>query len=444
MRARQAPSWLGKPINDEVLCSNMRAKKDLGFLRPHTVEAFHALGDGLANKRDFLLSLWPKVLTDAILFLKKHDKREFRPGSGIDPDSLFDQTSLGVDELRDLLRAFSDFEPMLYGASAERYRDHVGHPFRVWMLGHLILEDCLGGNLLADDALDGAISRTERACMWAIAALCHDLGYPLEGVEFINKRARTALPPLGLRALGDLRFGFSQQMVPFHDTVIRLIASRPVRQGSGRFLTHLQNKYYLKFLKSFDLLGHGLISSLLVAKALVYFLEADFSHDRLRPLKKQDARQYLVRREILRAMASHTCRDIYHLRFDTLSFLLYLVDEMQTWGRPTLTEAMSARAFPAAEQEPTLHAFGGKALRLSIAVPGEEWPKDKDGGWIRKKLNGFHQVLRLAMDTPSAKDLRVDLRFVRAGRPAQHASFLLRNGRISKEPSEWYQDGQED
>ena len=188
-----------------------------------------------------------------------------------------------------MLDSFAKFEGMLYGASPDRYRDHIAHAFRVWIIGHGILRDreCFGGLLFSDELIDGEkekdpevvppeeITTDEWECMWALAALCHDLGYPLSHIDQINSLARDALRQMGLVHAGDLRFGFSQQMLPFHDTMIRLMASRPVEHKNvkedKRFSTHLQNKYYLKFLKSFDTLKHGVVSAMLVSKSLVYF-----------------------------------------------------------------------------------------------------------------------------------------------------------------------------
>ena len=72
-------------------------------------------------------------------------------------------------------------------------------------------------------------------------------------------------------------------------------------------------------------------------KNLVYFLESDFLYDNNKPLKEQDAKQFIIRREILRAIASHNCEDIYHLHFKTLNFLLVICDEMQEWERRSAT-----------------------------------------------------------------------------------------------------------
>ena len=71
-------------------------------------------------------------------------------------------------------------------------------------------------------------------------------------------------------------------------------------------------------------------------KWLVYFLESDYDLTQSKALKKEDARQFIIRREALRAIAIHTCPDIYHLRSNTFSFLLIICDDLQEWAPSNL------------------------------------------------------------------------------------------------------------
>lgn len=66
---------------------------------------------------------------------------------------------------------------------------------------------------------------------------------------------------------------------------------------------------------------------------LLYFLESDFNLNDDYIYNTEDARQFYIRREILRSISSHTCTDIYNIKNTTFSSLLYLCDEMQEWGR---------------------------------------------------------------------------------------------------------------
>jgi hypothetical protein len=380
--------------------------------------------DDLRGQYKKLKELWPLVLTDALRELKKHDPREWPEGK--DFSSFFHEHSLGVAELQEVFTGFTEFEGMLYGVAPDRYRDHLAHAFRVWIIGHGLLNNCFQGELNTDE-LDKSITRREWEGMWAIAALCHDVGYPLAAIERINQQARTTLRSLGLTPAGDLRFAFSQQMLPFHDTIIKLISSKPVKiSGKERYLTHLQNKYYLKFLKSFDRLDHGIVSTLLISKALVYFLESDLSHDSRKPLGKEDARQFLIRREILRGIAAHTCPDIYHLSFTTISFLLFIVDELQCWGRPTLEELQSDSEI----RQSTAHIkeFTRSRIDIQIDTDDENWDEGQRKGVV-SQINRLHRLLRLAVDMPArAPDLY--LKFSIKNKCGEKGEFLLEDNDI--------------
>ncbi len=400
--------------------------------------------------QESLLELWPRILTAALLRLKKNDLRECDPHK---PDLLtfFHSESLGIQELREILDAFSEFEGLLYGASPDRYRDHIMHSFRVWIVGHAILTELLAGELSTGEDAGLQISGEEWQCMWALVALCHDIGYPLGAIEKINGRARDTFRKLGLVPSGDLRFAFQQQMLPFHDTIIRLIASKPVKarcdcyqlwkpaEGSsnadsalqGAYLTHLQNKYYLKLLKSFDRLDHGIVSSLLMSRSLVYFLESDFSHDGWKALGYEDCRQFLIRREILRAVASHTCPDIYHLCFNTLSFLLYIADEMQCWGRPTFEE-LQHKPSCFGDAHVTLREFSKDCVSLEICM-GDTWDQDQQEA-VGRQVSRLRRMIRLAVDTPHLANHRLHFRIFNSG--GQECRLDLEDGRIQKRPAQ--------
>ena len=71
---------------------------------------------------------------------------------------------------------------------------------------------------------------------------------------------------------------------------------------------------------------------------LIYFLESDFNINEDYQFDAEDARQFYIRREILRSISSHTCHDIYHLDMLSFSFLLIVADEAQGWGRKRISE----------------------------------------------------------------------------------------------------------
>ena len=427
----QPPFCLDSETADGILVAYVRRTVEFAYLDDEAKALIGGLGgQDLRYQALALKQLWPLVLTDALRKLKEHDSREWDRESRIDFRSFFHSKSLGVSQLEDVFTKFASFEGLLYGASPETYRDHIAHAFRVWVLGHGLLRETLSSRLSADEEFNSQIADLEWECMWAIAALCHDIGYPLTAIEMINRRTRDTLGGLGLVPTGDLRFGFTQQALPFYDTIVKLMASRPAsdRHADGvvRFQTHLQNKYYLKLLKSFDRLQHGIVSALLVSKALVYFLESDLSQDPFGALSHEDARQFLLRREILRAMAFHTCPDIYHLQFDPLSFLLYVVDELQCWGRPTFQELQLLPA-DSGQAEVFVLKFGAKELDLVIRTSEEKWEKDR-AERAKNQLDRLNCMLRLAVDTKRLQPLILRLALVPRQGPGQQ--LLLKDGRL--------------
>ena len=406
---------------DQVLLDYLKKGTSVSFVSEETRKLLNKIStdENLNKARDHLLKeVWPAVLKDALRVLKKNDPREWPEGKDSTIGTFFDEASLGVTELQEVLSGFSEFEGVMYGASPEQYRDHVVHSFRVWIIGQGLLKECFASNLLTDAKLQSMISSEEWECMWALVALCHDIGYPLSQLERVNELARNALTRQGLLPQGDLRFTFSQQMQPFHDTLIRLMASKPVKlvdtarspkegekeENERIYVTHLQNKYYLKLLKSFDDLDHGVVSSLLISKALVYFLESDLCHDWWSPLTEEDAKQFFIRREILRAIASHTCPDIYHLEFNTLSFLLYMADEIQCWGRPTLTK-LQEEPVGIMNGQVWVKEFSDTRIAIIITTDDDEPWDDKEIEAIKKNWIGrLRKMLRLAVDTPKLEN----------------------------------------
>jgi hypothetical protein len=415
---------------DAALLKDLR-KEPPSFIQSDTKKILDKLQlKSLRGQHDKLLDLWPRLLTDALRCLKQNDPREWdRSRKGVSYASFFHEGSLGVDQLRKVLENFARFEGMLYGASPDRYRDHIAHAFRVWLIGQAILvsDKCFDGKLCETDTVGEGIATEEWQCMWAIAALCHDLGYPLSHIDRINSLAREALQGMGLVHGGDLRFTFSQQLLPFHDTVMKLMASRPVSlSGEGGFTTHLQNKYYMKLLKSLDELAHGVVSSVLLSKALVYFLESDLSHDSRSPLKEEDARQFVIRREILRAIAGHTCQDIYHLQFDSLAFLLYMIDEVQCWGRPTLEE-LQHDVTGIGEGEAEVRFFEPHRVAVVIWTGDEAWSQ-KQTQAAHGQLSKLYRMLRLGVGTAVLKDKYLE--FAVMPKEGRGVRLLLKGGKI--------------
>jgi hypothetical protein len=439
-------------LTDEVLIRELKKRiqdklQCLRFVhRPLRQKIFRLEEKDLIKQLEDVKPLWKLLLEDAITFLKISDPREWERahlGKRRSQAKMTSVKAFGVEDLYGYFDQFSEFERVLYGAD-EYYRGHVVHVLRVWLLGALLLDDILPtkarpvidfcqylltklaeaetipkeGNFQkeiekAKKAIGEVISDDEIQAMWCVIALTHDLGYPLQSTDKINESTRKMLRRYGKVNLQDINFDVPQEYHFINDFILKFISSRVVwngelkqliehllkerdrRDDSGLFRTHIQSKYYLKFSKSLMDYEHGIVSSILLMKNLIYFLESDFDIYPSKPLGYEDARQSSIRREILRAIASHTCDEIYYIRPNTLSFLLIMCDELQCWGRPTFTEMASGLGKDVAIAQ--LVKFSEREVEYVLKLPGDS---ESLHTHTRHMFRRLHKILRTALDAP--------------------------------------------
>jgi len=339
-----------------------------------------------------LIQLWKQLVGDAIIFLKSKDDRE----------RYHDQMALGAEKLRDFLSEFQNFESILYGA-VPHYRDHIAHVFRVFLLGQYIIKHAIGFENITPKMEEMAISPEEKEAIWSISALTHDLGLALEQIHEINQKVRRMLQKFGNIPVQELGYRYFTQFGNISEFGVRFLSSNIIRKDENNYYTHLQAKYYQKFLSALSGFNHGVISSVILMKDLVYFKESDYMLDTYKPLKKEDARQFLIRKEILRAIASHSCDDIYYLKITNFPFLLTLCDEMQEWGRPRLVD-ITKRGESITEL--TINRFSDKAVDYRISFGWGDFKPSMDErnyaaedvkGYFVKKCKKWLNVLRSAV-----------------------------------------------
>jgi len=390
-------------------CQLLKSSNLPGFLTKKSKHSLHQFLASCHTKKGFQLdqvegfhSLWKQLLSDAITYLKLKDKREYQHRN-----YPRDKVAFGVDRLCSYFREYHEFEALLY---ADRfYRDHVIHVFRVWLLGIWLMEryeNRIRWDLkpLNGRAQDMKISINELSAMWCIIALTHDLGYPLDKIDRIKRKIDAMMSYFG--GAGSSGRGFE---IPTHhhfinDFILRFISSKLALASRDQcetkdlcYKTELQSKYYLKFSKSFENFDHGIISCIVLMKNLVYFLESDF--DLSKPFtNSEDARQFYIRREILRSIASHTCPDIYHLYPNTLSFILIVADELQQWGRPTLAELKGLPRVETRVKVPTISLDSIKVeLELDVRKDHSAHKEDHEELFFEMSRT-WHKRLRSALD----------------------------------------------
>jgi hypothetical protein len=304
--------------------------------------------------------VWKNLLIDSISMLKINDSREKIYGDSKNHteellknfSNIRKTSSYGIDEIDKYFDDFIGFESVLYGTD-KHYRDHINHVLQVWAIGVGLIahegfklndkfELDINSNFHFEirddvDSKETKISKSEFFAMWTIIALCHDLGYPIEKASQINKQAKKIITHFGNMQFTELDYSFSIFNTFLVEKFLNIISSK-VEPNATRYKgkivyqTFIQTKYRDKLSKSLEDYKHGIFSSLLLFKNLTYFLETDYSI-RGKHLTVQDAKQFYIRKEILRSIAGHTCPKMYHLEFNTLSFLLILCDELQEWNR---------------------------------------------------------------------------------------------------------------
>ena len=306
-------------------------------------------GDNLPFSRaKDLNDLWKMLIEKSIQCLRLFDIREpFKKN----PEKTI--VAYGIEELDKYYKKYTKFEGLLYGANA-KYRDHIFHVFRTWLIGlHVIIkrkfdiEDIDG--LKETWESYGKLSTCEKISMWTIIAFCHDLGYPLEKAKDILHVTQDMMQKIVTDSKVSADFSFGGTQTSINEYIVRFISTKMkhhVEQneaGEQHYNGRIQPKYYFKFTKSLENFAHGIVSAIIIYTMLLYFNESDFNLNDDYRYDGEDARQFYIRREILRAIAAHTCPDIYSVKITTFSSLLYICDEMQNWDRKDWHELYSAQ-----------------------------------------------------------------------------------------------------
>lgn len=287
---------------------------------------------------DKIQELWIELTKKSIQCLRFFDDREpFKTNNTKHP------LAYGVSKLNDYYDKYKKFENVMYGG-VKYYRDHVAHVFRVWMLGCVILlrDNCRYLNNI-EIAEECNINSYEKISIWTLIALTHDLGYPLETASKIIDTTREMMTAFISNPIVSMDLSFNGVQNSMNDFILRLISSKMIRKSRmnvkhPKYVARLQSKYYFKFQKSLEHNKHGILSAIIIYKLLLYFLESDFTINEDYTFNSKDVKQFYIRRDILRAIASHTCSDVYQLKQDTFSFLLIICDDAQTWGRKGIAE----------------------------------------------------------------------------------------------------------
>jgi hypothetical protein len=441
------------PLDDTIIGSDGKLKKLLG-------DSDEIISYTKAQKLD---ELWRELLNKSIISLRFFDHRE--PFLSNHDKSI---VAYGIDSLEEYHKRYIDFESLLYGGSLY-YRDHVFHVIRVWMLGVF----CMLKNFGSDDPFikklsfdggaqsPGEINSLEYISMWTIASLCHDLGYPLEKAEQILEKTRKMMKEFIPNPNIWNNFSYSGTQDNINEYILKFISTKMkevdvksedledhapniVCQANEKkyYVGRIQPKYYLKYAKSLESFQHGIISTVILYKMLLFFLESDFNLNDDHIYRAEDARQFYIRREILRAVASHTCPDAYNIHITTFSSLLFLCDELQEWGRKTWNELytglrensvslfiedFSSEAIAIREEIDMTNAENSDVVIQNIVrVFDRQYSLYKttfrDGQDTAKRDFDLKKTLRFTLPTKSADELKISVEY---GLPRTGASYFM-------------------
>ncbi len=332
-------------------------------LTDNLIRAINSLDEKepLYKQRGEVAEIWRYLLGKAIVYLKFTDTREEH----------HDDEDYGVEKLTKFFKTFREFEPLLYGSEEAQYREHIGHTVSVFLAGEYIISNSFGfseieiySEGLKRKDMKTIIEPDVKEAMWCVMALLHDLGIALEKIPEINPKARNMLSEFGIGNIQELSYpvGFSR----LEDFGLRLISSDVSRFNTGKdekYIHHVQSKYFMKFSEAYERRNHGIIGALVVLKNLVFFLETDYSEDRHKPLNRDDVKHFILRREILRSIASHSNENIYYLRIQQFPFLLMIFDEIHEWARPRFISILEKDGL---ETEVTVNSFSIAGLDYAV------------------------------------------------------------------------------
>lgn len=360
--------------------------------------------------------LWNNVLQGSIEILKRYDLRE-NPGIyNVDDVKKPTEDFPRIEELFNYYKKAVEFEKILYG-SDPWYRDHFAHVLRVWLLGLYVVFE-LNNKIqtpsfdMLDNHKDELFPQKELFAAFSIAALTHDLGYPLQKTQKINKKISEILSSFGGINWNDinatlnitrhdsalllLKFISSKIKFEFESTknhkydvnnrVENYIKERKGFKTIADFQTfnfnqnftiflRTQYKFHQKYFDSLEKFEHGFLSALLLHRKLLYFKEGEFAIEEDYPFAIEEARQFILRREILRAVASHTCDDIYFLNFLSVESLLYFTDEIQEWGRPFFSDLYGGSI---KNEKPKVYLHKYSANEVSWEIEANSGTRTKD------------------------------------------------------------------
>lgn len=313
----------------------------------------------------------------------------------------------GYDKMFKYYDAYVEFEELIF-ASDSFYRDHTLHSIWVYFLGEYVrrreefsqlFEDVREEQRMLDlmqeifEKIGGTdneeyikfqnaaaevrdILRYDEAAR-CVAALTHDLGYPLKKIEKINKSMQKVLPYFAVHEANDFAFEYTNIQKNFIDQFLSFLSreqevSVNTRGSSSEILSKIfkvdengifrsiddnalnllseKERQLLKeelsidvnfserispkiaFSNDFEEYRHGIMSAFLLSKNLRAFQRIEYRESENRFAFHEDNARMLTLQQILRAVSLHTS-DVLCIKELTCENFLTFIDELEEFSR---------------------------------------------------------------------------------------------------------------
>jgi hypothetical protein len=321
--------------------------------------------------------------------------------------SFIDPDRRGYDELFSYFDEYVNFEELIF-ASDSFYRDHTMHCLWVYFLGEYLIKNeefkpffqsygrenehiRKGCEMLKEKGyadifhglieFEGLIDQFDKTgeSMRCLAALTHDLGYPIKKIYSINKNIKNILPHFGLKDFSEFNFSYSD----IHDNLIKDFLNfisfgfnvnldetkeareiflkivkldkkhnlqgfdeemllklteeekKIIEQSDIQRTIHLNYSKHMRYSKDFENYQHGIMSAFLLFRKLAVFNNTNFKYIDYKNLMvtNQDFIKMNVLSNILMAITDHTSEGFQIEEIVQESAFLTFIDELEEFSR---------------------------------------------------------------------------------------------------------------
>jgi len=348
--------------------------------------------DNMHNKIEIAKTLWKSLFEAAMSY--------------IDPDKR------GYDDLFKFFDKYVNFEELIF-ASDSFYRDHTLHCLWVYFLGEYInrekqfenltseyenqknfylqlkssFEECNVNNMFKEvlHILNSLCNHYEHDdSIRCIAALTHDLGYPLKKVYKINKSIKEILPYFSIENYDEFNFSYSNIQQNFINDFINFMCMHfqfPYNINSEKHLdifnktvevgidgnnsqvakikkdiieqlseedlkllgeifklrldSYFDNTKHMKYSCDFEEYNHGIMSAFLLCKTLECFRNITFEYLNATEIKWHTISfpDFMAKQQILQSITNHTSKGYQISSISDFSSFLILMDELEEFSR---------------------------------------------------------------------------------------------------------------